>query len=184
MATGKSAIEILNGQQFAQALKSIPTASILKTLVYEASVFTLKEVKKRPPKMGATPGTSGLHSTGNIPTPGRGYYVRGQGGRYATLSGKTHRTGKKSENLRDSWQTVRSGDSLTVTVESNVSYATRVQGGADNAKPQTRVMAARGWKNLDTISDMVRENFAKTLQATIVRQYLQWFAKHGVTATE
>lgn len=190
----KNEISFENAQAFEAALKAMPTVSILKTLVFEAASFAEARAARRPADMGATPGTSGLHSTGNVPTPLRAYYQRGFGRRYvpgfknsAGIVGQTGKTrgggGKKSEKLKDSWRRERSGDSMQVEVLTDVSYAGYVQGGSDSMTKQTRVMDARGWETVDEVAVAVEDNIGKIMRATVARQYQQWFKRYGIDST-
>ena len=151
----KNEISFENAQAFEAAIKAMPTVAILKTLVFEAAKFAEARAARRPAEMGATPGTSGLHSTGNVPTPLRAYYQRGFGRRYvpgfknsAGIVGQTGKTrgggGKKSEKLKNSWRRERSGDSMQVEVLTEVSYAGYVQGGTGSSIKQTGNMDKRG----------------------------------------
>ena len=201
-----SGITFENAQAFEAALKAMPTQSMLKTLVFEASMFAQERATRRPADMGATPGTSGLHSTGNVPTPLRDYYQRGKGTRYVPgmhnrfgivgQTGRTRRRGKKevnekgktvivnrSENLKNSWRRERNSDSTVVEVLTEVSYAGRVQGGAGDPHQQTRVMEARGWETIDDVAKAVEDNIGKVMRNTVGRLYQQWFAKYGITST-
>lgn len=186
-------ISLENAEKFEAAIKAMPTQAILKTLVFEASMFAQARASRRPTEMGATPGTSGLHSTGNVPTPLRAYYQRGKGARYVpgrtsgdtvAKTGRTRRSGsKRSEDLRNSWRRERNGDSTIVEVMSAVSYSAYVQGGSDSQQKQTRVMDARGWESTDEIAKAVEDNIGKVMQNTVGRLYQQWFAKYGITST-
>jgi hypothetical protein len=180
-----NSISIENAQAFEKALQSMPTLSILKTLVFEASTFAQARASRRPSQMGATPGTSGKHSTGNVPTPGRTYYQRGKGARYVPVkTGKTRRAGsKRSEDLAHSWRRNRNADSTVVEVLTGVSYAGRVQGGADSARKQTRVMNARGWETVDDVAVAVEDNIGKVMRNTVARLYQQWISRHGISST-
>lgn len=188
-----SGITFENAQAFEAALKAMPTQSMLKTLVFEASMFAQERATRRPADMGATPGTSGLHSTGNVPTPLRAYYQRGKGARYVPgrtsgnivgQTGKTRRSGsKRSENLKNSWRRERNSDSTVVEVLTQVSYAGYVQGGSDSSFKQTRVMDARGWETVDEVAKAVEDNIGKVMRNTVGRLYQQWFAKYGITST-
>ena len=190
----KNEISFENAQAFEAAIKAMPTVAILKTLVFEAAVFAEGRAARRPKDMGATPGTSGLHSTGNVPTPLRAYYQRGFGRRYvpgfknsAGIVGQTGKTrgggGKKSEKLKDSWRRERSGDSMQVEVLTDVSYAGYVQGGSDSMTKQTRVMDARGWETMNEVAVAVEDNIGKIMRATVARQYQQWFKRYGIDST-
>lgn len=189
----KNGISFENAQNFEAAIKAMPTTSMLKTLVFEASMFAQQRATRRPADMGVTPGTSGLHSTGNVPTPLRSYYQRGKGARYVPgrtsgsivgQTGRTRRSGtKRSENLKNSWRRERNSDSTIVEVLTNVSYAGHVQGGSDSQQQQTRVMDARGWENTDEIAKAVEDNISKVMRNTVARLYQQWFAKYGISTT-
>ena len=193
----KNEISFENAQAFEAAIKAMPTLAILKTLVFEASVFAEGRLGGyRPTQMGATPGTSGLHSTGNVPTPLRSYYQRGKGMRYVPgfrnsggivgQTGKTRKSGeKRSEILRDKWRRVRSGDSMVVEVltDPEVSYAGYVKGGRDSMIKQTRIMDARGWETMDEVAVAVEDNIGKIMRATVARQYQQWFKRYGIDST-
>ena len=190
----KNEISFENAQAFEAAIKAMPTVAILKTLVFEAAKFAEARAARRPAEMGATPGTSGLHSTGNVPTPLRAYYQRGFGRRYVPgfknsagivgQTGKTRGSGtKKSEKLKDSWRRERSGDSMQVEVLTDVSYAGYVQGGSDSMTKQTRVMDARGWETMNEVAVAVEDNIGKIMRATVARQYQQWFKRYGIDST-
>ena len=190
----KNEISFENAQAFEAAIKAMPTVAILKTLVFEAAMFAEARAARRPADMGATPGTSGLHSTGNVPTPLRAYYQRGFGRRYVPgfknsagivgQTGKTRRSGgKRSEQLKDSWRRERSGDSMQVEVLTQVSYAGYVQGGRDSMIKQTRIMDARGWETMDEVAVAVEDNIGKIMAATVARQYQQWFKRYGIDST-
>ena len=187
-------ISIENAQAFVAALRAMPTAAILKTLVFEAASFAEARAARRPADMGATPGTSGLHSTGNVQTPLRAYYQRGKGARYVPgmsnsagivgQTGKTRRSGsKRSQDLKNSWRRDRSGDSMMVEVLTEVSYAGYVQGGSDSMTKQTRVMDARGWETMNEVAKAVEDNIGKIMRATVARQYQQWFKRYGIDST-
>ena len=187
-------ISFENAQAFVAALKAMPTAAILKTLVFEAASFAEARAARRPADMGATPGTSGLHSTGNVPTPLRAYYQRGKGARYVPgmsnsagivgQTGKTRRSGSvRSQDLKNSWRRDRSGDSMIVEVLTEVSYAGYVQGGSDSMTKQTRVMDARGWETMNEVAKAVEDNIGKIMNATVARQYQQWFKRYGIDST-
>lgn len=188
----ESGISLENAKKFEAAIKAMPTQAILKTLVFEASMFAQQRAKRRPTEMGATPGTSGLHSTGNVPTPLRAYYQRGKGARYVpgrtsgdtvVKTGRTRRRKKRSEGLRNSWRRERNSDSTIVEVISAVSYAGRVQGGSESEHKQTRVMDARGWESTNEIAKAVEDHIGKVMRNTVARLYRQWFAKYGITST-
>jgi len=190
----KNEISFENAQAFEAAIKAMPTAAILKTLVFEAASFAEARAARRPADMGATPGTSGLHSTGNVPTPLRAYYQRGKGARYVPgmsnsagivgQTGKTRRSGsKRSQDLKNSWRRERSGDSMQVEVLTEVSYAGYVQGGSDSMTKQTRVMDARGWETMNEVAVAVEDNIGKIMRATVARQYQQWFKRYGIDST-
>ena len=189
-------ISIENAQAFVAALKAMPTAAILKTLVFEAASFAEARAARRPADMGATPGTSGLHSTGNVPTPLRAYYQRGKGARYVPgmsnsagitgQTGKTRRSGSvRSQDLKNKWRRERSGDSMVVEVLTSpeVTYAGYVKGGRDSMIKQTRVMDARGWETMDEVAVAVEDNIGKIMAATVARQYQQWFKRYGIDST-
>ena len=190
----KNEISFENAQAFEAAIKAMPTVAILKTLVFEAASFAEGRAARRPADMGATPGTSGLHSTGNVPTPLRAYYQRGKGARYVPgmtnrfgitgQTGKTRRSGtKKSEKLKDSWRRERSGDSMQVEVLTDVSYAGYVQGGTGSSIKQTGNMDKRGWETVDEVAVAVEDNIGKIMAATVARQYQQWFKRYGIDST-
>ena len=190
----KNEISFENAQAFEAAIKAMPTVAILKTLVFEAAKFAEARAARRPAEMGATPGTSGLHSTGNVPTPLRAYYQRGFGRRYvpgfknsAGIVGQTGKTrgggGKKSEKLKDSWRRERSGDSMQVEVLTEVSYAGYVQGGTGSSIKQTGNMDKRGWETIDEVAVAVEDNIGRIMAATVARQYQQWFKRYGIDST-
>ena len=190
----KNEISFENAQAFEAAIKAMPTVAILKTLVFEAAKFAEARAARRPAEMGATPGTSGLHSTGNVPTPLRSYYQRGKGMRYvpgrsnsAGIVGQTGKTrgggGKKSEKLKDSWRRERSGDSMQVEVLTEVSYAGYVQGGTGSSIKQTGNMDKRGWETIDEVAVAVEDNIGRIMAATVARQYQQWFKRYGIDST-
>ena len=185
-----STIIFENADKFAQALLANPTEKFLRTIVFQASEVVQAERVKVPAQMGATPGTSGLHSTGNTPTPLRGYYQRGKGSRYVpgrtsgSITGQTGKTrssgGKRSQQLQQSWRRDRSSDSMQVDVVTQVTYAGYVQGGKEDQQAQTRVMDARGWETVDEVAKAVEDNIGKVISNTIQRHYDQWFKKYGV----
>ena len=190
----KNEISFENAQAFEAAIKAMPTVAILKTLVFEAAKFAEARAARRPAEMGATPGTSGLHSTGNVPTPLRAYYQRGFGRRYVPgcknsagivgQTGKTRGSGtKKSEKLKDSWRRERSGDSMQVEVLTDVSYAGYVQGGTGSSIKQTGTMDKRGWETIDEVAVAVEDNIGRIMAATVARQYQQWFKRYGIDST-
>ena len=190
----KNEISFENAQAFEAAIKAMPTVAILKTLVFEAAKFAEARAARRPAEMGATPGTSGLHSTGNVPTPLRAYYQRGFGRRYVPgfknsagivgQTGKTRGSGtKKSEKLKDSWRRERSGDSMQVEVLTDVSYAGYVQGGTGSSIKQTGNMDKRGWETIDEVAVAVEDNIGRIMAATVARQYQQWFKRYGRDST-
>ena len=190
----KNEISFENAQAFEAAIKAMPTVAILKTLVFEAAKFAEARAARRPAEMGATPGTSGLHSTGNVPTPLRAYYQRGFGRRYVPgfknsagivgQTGKTRGSGtKKSEKLKDSWRRERSGDSMQVEVLTDVSYAGYVQGGTGSSIKQTGNMDKRGWETIDEVAVAVEDNIGRIMTATVARQYQQWFKRYGIDST-
>ena len=190
-----NSITMENAEKFIAALEAMPTRDFLKTMVFEASTFAQARAARRPAQMGATPGTSGLHSTGNTPTALRTYYQRGKGARYVpgrrvgSITGQTGRTrssgGKRSEDLTafkrgNKWLTERSSDSMQVDVLTSASYAGYVKGGASDSPKQTRVMDARGWETVDEVAKAVEDNIGKVINNTIQRHYDQWFKKYGV----
>jgi len=192
----KNEISFENAQAFEAAIKAMPTVAILKTLVFEAASFAEARAARRPKDMGATPGTSGLHSTGNVPTPLRAYYQRGKGARYVPgmsnsagitgQTGKTRRSGSvRSQDLKNKWRRERSGDSMVVEVLTSpeVTYAGYVKGGRDSMIKQTRVMDARGWETMDEVAVAVEDNIGKIMAATVARQYQQWFKRYGIDST-
>ena len=192
----KNEISFENAQAFEAAIKAMPTVAILKTLVFEAAMFAEARAARRPADMGATPGTSGLHSTGNVPTPLRSYYQRGKGARYVPgmsnsagitgQTGKTRRSGSvRSQDLKNKWRRERSGDSMVVEVLTSpeVTYAGYVKGGRDSMIKQTRVMDARGWETMDEVAVAVEDNIGKIMAATVARQYQQWFKRYGIDST-
>lgn len=192
----KNEISFENAQAFEAAIKAMPTVAILKTLVFEAASFAEGRAARRPKDMGATPGTSGLHSTGNVPTPLRAYYQRGKGARYVPgmsnsagitgQTGKTRRSGSvRSQDLKNKWRRERSGDSMVVEVLTSpeVTYAGYVKGGRDSMIKQTRVMDARGWETMDEVAVAVEDNIGKIMAATVARQYQQWFKRYGIDST-
>ena len=192
----KNEISFENAQAFEAAIKAMPTVAILKTLVFEAASFAEARAARRPADMGATPGTSGLHSTGNVPTPLRAYYQRGKGARYVPgmsnsagitgQTGKTRRSGSvRSQDLKNKWRRERSGDSMVVEVLTSpeVTYAGYVKGGRDSMIKQTRVMDARGWETMDEVAVAVEDNIGKIMAATVARQYQQWFKRYGIDST-
>ena len=61
-----SGIVFENGEKFAQALLANPTAKFLRSIVQEAANIVDSERRNTPAQTGATPGTSGKLSTGNI----------------------------------------------------------------------------------------------------------------------
>lgn len=200
-----SGITMENAQAFEAALKAMPTQAMLKTLVFEASVFAQARASRRPTEMGVTPGTSGDYSTGNVPTPLRAYYQRGKGTRYVPgrrvgsivgQTGSTRRRGKKevnaegktvivnrSENLKNSWRRERNSDSTVVEVFTSVSYAKHVQGGKADEKSRSRDMEARGWESMDEVGEAVEENIGKVMQKTVARLYQQFLTKYGISST-
>ena len=185
-----NSITMENAEKFIAAVQAMPTRDFLKTMVNEASIIAQARAARRPAAMGATTGTSGLHSTGNTPTAGRSYYQRGKGSRYVpgrtsgSITGQTGKTrssgGKRSEQLQQSWRRDRSSDSMQVDVVTQVTYAGYVQGGKEDQPAQTRVMDARGWETVDEVAKAVEDNIGKVISNTIQRHYDQWFKKYGV----
>ena len=175
-----NSITMENAEKFIAAVQAMPTRDFLKTMVNEASIIAQARAARRPAAMGATPGTSGLHSTGNTPTAGRGYYQRGKGGRYLSLAGKTTSSKKRSGQLHQSWRRQTSGEGMQVEVVTGVSYAEYVQGGQSDQQKQTSVMDARGWETVDEVAKYVEDNIGKVINRTIQSHYDQWFAKYGV----
>ena len=48
---------------------------------------------------------------------------------------------------------------------------------------QTSVMKARGWETVDDAAKAVEDNIGKIMQATVARQYQQWFKRYGIDST-
>ena len=190
---GKSKVTFEHAQAFEAAIRALPTQTILKSLVDEASTFAQARASRRPADMGATPGTSGKYSTGNVPTPLRTYYQRGKGARYlpgrstdygAVKAGRTRRRGgKRSEDLKNSWRRASSQAGFVVEVMSSVSYAGLVQGGAGDPLQQTRVMDARGWETVTEVAQAVEDNIGKVMRNVVAAQYQQWLARNGISST-
>ncbi len=183
-----------NAEKFEAAIKAMPTQAILKTLVFEASMFAQARASRRPTEMGMTPGTSGDYSTGNVPTPLRTYWQRGKGSRYvpgrtvgntSESTGRTRRraSGARSENLKNRWRRERNSDSTVVEVFTSVTYAKHVQGGKADEKSRSRVMEARGWESIDEVGEAVEENIGKVMQKTVARLYQQFLTKYGISST-
>jgi len=179
-----NSITMENAEKFIAAVNAMPTRDFLKTMVFEASTFAQARAARRPTAMGATPGTSGLHSTGNVPTPLRAYYQRGKGARYVPgmtnrfgITGQTGRTrrsgGKRSEQLQQSWRrmTNLASANLTVDVVTFVSYAGHVQGGKTDQPSQTRVMDARGWETVDEVAKAVEDNIGRVIHRSLQTLY-------------
>ena len=178
-----NSITMENAEKFIAALEAMPTRDFLKTMVFEASTFAQARAARRPAQMGATPSTSGLHSTGNTPTPLRSYYQRGKGARYVpgrkvgAITGQTGRTrrsgGKRSEQLQQSWRrmTNLASANLTVDVVTFVSYAGHVQGGKTDQPSQTRVMDARGWETVDEVAKAVEDNIGRVIHRSLQTLY-------------
>ena len=176
-----NSITMENAEKFIAAVNAMPTRDFLKTMVVEAGAWTEGRAARQPADMGATPGTSGLHSTGNVPTKGRGYYQRGFGSRYVSkITGATSSSKRRSEELQLKWRRERSGDGMTVEVLNSVKYGGRVQGGKNDPQRQTRVMDARGWETVDEVAKAAEANFEVIINRTIQSHYDQWFAKYGV----
>ena len=77
MASDKTGISFENVEKFVAALSTMPTKAILRELVNQTSIKAVQRIALRPAPTGATAGTSGKHSTGNIKTPQRLMYARG-----------------------------------------------------------------------------------------------------------
>ncbi len=183
MAENKTGVTFENAVAFANAMSSMPTQAILQELVKQTSLKVLERLSVQPAPMGATPGTSGKHSTGNVRTPQRGYYVRGVGGFYVRKNGSQRASKKRSEGLTDgrSWAFDTKG--LNVDVVTQVSYAGFVRGGAKDAIKQTTNMAKRGWETTDTIAAQMEIMAGKLMQKTIAAKYSQWLTANGITNT-
>ena len=183
-----NSITMENAEKFIAAVNAMPTRDFLKTMVFEASTFAQARAARRPAQMGATPGTSGLHSTGNTPTPLRSYYQRGKGARYVpgrkvgAITGQTGRTrrsgGKRSEQLQQSWRRMTSlaGQGMTSEVVTSVSYAEYVQGGQSDQQKQTSVMDARGWETVDEVAKYVEDNIGRVINRSLQTLYDRYFA--------
>ena len=168
-----NSITMENAEKFIAAVNAMPTRDFMKTMVNEASVIAQARAARRPTAMGTTPGTSGLHSTGNTPTAGRGYYQRGKGGRYVSLAGKTTSSKKRSEQLHQSWRRMTSlaGQGMAAEVVTSVSYAGHVQGGEKDDPNQTYVMDVRGWETVDEVAKYVEDNIGRVINRSLQTLY-------------
>ena len=173
-----NSITMENAEKFIAAVNAMPTRDFLKTMVNEASVIAQARAARRPAAMGTTPGTSGLHSTGNTPTAGRGYYQRGKGGRHLSLAGKTTSSKKRSEQLQQSWRRMTSlaGQGMTSEVVTSVSYAGHVQGGEKDDPNQSYVMDVRGWETVDEVAKYVEDNIGRVINRSLQTLYDRYFA--------
>ena len=173
-----NSITMENAEKFIAAVQAMPTRDFLKTMVNEASIIAQARAARRPADMGATPTTSGLHSTGNVPTKGRGYYQRGKGGRHLSLDGKTTSSKKRSEKLQLSWRRLSSlaGQGMTSEVVTSVSYAGHVQGGEKDDPNQSYVMDVRGWETVDEVAKYVEDNIGRVINRSLQTLYDRYFA--------
>ena len=206
----KSGISMENGQAFEAAINAMPSLSILKTLVYEASVFAQARAARYPPIMGYAGDKKNSSSSGNIATPGKTFWKRHDGA-YKVAKDKIKKTtrhrsvgeitkmrhytytvkevlgiipvGKfRSEQLSNKmrWPMHKAGDGMIVEVVTDVRYAAYVKGGKDDEQPQALIMKKRGWENMDDVAAAVEDNIGKIMRATVARLYQQWFKRYGI----
>ena len=179
-----SGIVFENGEKFAQALLANPTAKFLRTIVQEAANVVDAERRLNPAQTGATPGTSGKHSTGNVKTNQRSYYARTVGSYYVRKDGTQIASRKRSQDLANSFERISSNGGLPVSLRSTgVDYAGFVRGGRDESKKQTRVMQARGWKTVDQIADAVVDDITQIVDKSLRSMWKNYLQENGITST-
>lgn len=177
--------------EFANAMLNMPNKEFLGRLVDQAGLKAKGRIALRPDEMGATPGTSGEHSTGNTPTKGKSFWRRGDGGYYVPKG--TQGRGKKnlataavkrsdSEDLYNSWEIQKGKGGMLADVRSNAKYAGYVQGGAKDDPKQSTDMKARGWDTTDVAAKFVEAEIGNVVANTIKAFYTAYLAKHGITA--
>lgn len=178
-----SGIVFENGEKFAQALLANPTAKFLRSIVQEAANVVDAERRKAPAQTGATAGTSGKHSTGNLKTTQRSYYARTVGSFYVRKDGM-QTAGKRSQDLANSFERSVSNGGLTVSLRSTgVDYAGFVRGGRDESQKQSRVMQARGWQTVDQIADAVVDDITQIVDKSLRAAWKNYLQENGITST-
>ena len=185
MAEKEAGISFENVQAFITALSTMPTKEILRELVNQTSIKARERIALRPDPTGVTAGTSGLHSTGNIKTPQRAFYARGEGGFYVRKNGSMKANKKRSEDLQQSWrrESTLSGQGMVVDVRTTVSYAGYVQGGTNDEIGQSQVMKDRGWLTTDAVALDVEQAAGKIMNNVFRQKYSEWLTNHGITNT-
>ena len=185
MAEKEAGISFENVQAFITALSTMPTKEILRELVNQTSIKARERIALRPAPTGVTAGTSGLHSTGNIKTPQRAFYARGEGGFYVRKNGSMKPSKKRSQDLQQSWRRESSlaGQGMVVDVRTTVSYAGYVQGGTNDEIGQSQVMKDRGWKTTDAVAIEVEQEAGKIMNNVFRAKYSEWLTSHGITNT-
>lgn len=185
MASDKTGISFENVEKFVAALSTMPTKAILRELVNQTSIKAVQRIALRPAPTGATAGTSGKHSTGNIKTPQRLMYARGEGGFYVRKNGSMRATKKRSQDLQMSWRRDSSlaGAGMAVDVRTQVEYAGFVQGGTDDEIGQTDIMKRRGWQTTDMVALEVEREAGNIMENVFRQKYSEWLTQHGITNT-
>lgn len=179
-----SGIRFENGDKFAAALLANPTAKFLRSIVQEAANVVDAERKLAPAQTGATPVTSGKHSTGNLKTTQRSYYARTVGSFYVRKDGGQTASKKRSQDLANSFERRTSDGGLTVSLQTaGVDYAGFVRGGRDESQKQTRVMQARGWKTVDQIADAVVNDITQIVDKSLRAAWRDYLQQNGITST-
>ena len=179
-----STIIFENADKFAQALLANPTEKFLRTIVFQASEVVQAERVKVPAQMGATPGTSGRHSTGNNKTLQRSYYARTVGSFYVRKDGGQTPSKKRSQDLSGSWERHMSNGGLTAEVRTaGVDYAGWVRGGKDETQKQTRVMKARGWESVDVIAKTVEGDIVQIVEKSLRQMWQEHLTQYGISST-
>ena len=202
----RASIDITSMRAAAYALQKMQMKDYIKPIVQSLSKKILARCVLQPAEMGATPGTKGLSSSGNVPTPGRSYWKRGFGNYYvpyATMrisslatrkvsksqerAGKNRRAGRKgkqvkSQDLSHAWKALSKVSGMQVEVKTfNNEYADFVQGGAGDRKQQSKIMQRRGWESVDKIADEFRQGLEARVKKLVVQSMKQFLASQGFT---
>ena len=189
------------------ALQQMQIKDYIKPIVQSLAKKILARCVLQPAEMAATPGTKGLSSSGNVPTPGRAYWKRGFGNYYvpyATVrssslatrkvsssqvrAGKNRRAGRKgkqvkSQDLSHAWKAISTISGMTVAVRTfNNEYADFVQGGRGDRKQQSKIMQRRGWESVDKIADEFRQGLEERVKKLVVQSIKQFLASKGFTS--
>ena len=203
----KASIDWSRVSAAAAALQKMQMKEYIRPVVQALSKKILARCVLQPAEMGATPGTKGLSSSGNVPTPGRAYWKRGFGNYYvpyATVrssslatrkvsksqvrAGKNRRAGRKgkqvkSQDLSHAWKAISTISGMTVAVRTfNNEYADFVQGGRGDRKQQSKIMQRRGWESVDKIADEFRQGLEARVKKLVVQSIKQFLASKGFTS--